>query len=192
MIEFISSYPFVLALLAAALAEFSAILVRRTAPMVGKWLWGLAGILSALSAAGLVWSFIWMVSMQPSQLQPPAVVFQAIGMLIIVPGGILLIWSVISLARQTFYAWPGARLVTKSPYDYLRRPMGVGIGLVALGLALLTSSQASWVWLLAWAILSPLLFELEEWELKMRLPGASDYFSRTPRYLPRFWIGLRK
>jgi len=122
MIEFISSYPFVLALLAAALAEFSAILVRRTAPMVGKWLWGLAGILSALSAAGLVWSFIWMVSMQPSQLQPPAVVFQAIGMLIMVPGGILLIWSVISLARQTFYAWPGARLVTKSPYDYLRRP----------------------------------------------------------------------
>ncbi len=192
MIEFISSYPFVLALLAAALAEFSAILVRRTAPMVGKWLWGLAGILSALSAAGLVLSFIWMVSMQPSQLQPPAVVFQAIGMLIIVPGGILLIWSVISLARQTFYAWPGARLVTKSPYDYLRRPMGAGIGLIALGLALLTSSQASWVWLLAWAILSPLLFELEEWELKMRLPGAADYFSRTPRYLPRFWIGLRK
>jgi len=192
MIEFISSYPFVLALLAAALAEFSAILVRRTAPMVGKWLWGLAGILSALSAAGLVWSFIWVVAMQPPQHQPPAVVFQAIGMLIVVPGGIFLIWSLISLARQTFYAWPGARLVTKSPYDYLRRPMGVGIGSIALGLALLTSSQASWVWLLTWAILSPLLFELEEWELKTRLPGAEDYFSRTPRYLPRFRIGLRK
>ena len=192
MIEFISSYPFVLALLAAALAKFSAILVRRTAPMVGKWLWGLAGILSALSAAGLVWSFIWMVATQPAQPQPPAVVFQAIGMLIIVPGGILLIWSVISLARQTFYAWPGARLVTKIPYNYLRRPMGVGIGLIALGLALLTNNQASWVWLLTWAILSPLLFELEEWELKMRLPGAEDYFRRTPRYLPRFWIGLRK
>ena len=192
MIEFISSYPFVLALLAAALAEFSAILVRRTAPMIEKWLWGLAGILSALSAAGLIWSFIWVLSMQPPQPQPPAVVFQAIGMLIVVPGGILLIWSLISLARQTFYAGPGARLVTKSPYDYLRRPMGVGIGLIALGLAVLTGSQASWVWLLTWVILSPLLFELEEWELKMRLPGAEDYFSRTPRYLPRFWIGLRK
>jgi len=192
MIEFISSYPFVLALLAAALAEFSAILVRRTAPMIGKWLWGLAGILSALSAAGLVWSFIWAVSVQPAQLQPPAVVFQVIGMLILVPGGILLIWSLISLARQTLYTWPGARLVTKSPYDYLRRPMGAGIGLIALGPALLTNNQSSWVWLLAWAILSPLLFELEEWELKMRLPGAEDYFNRTPRYLPRFWIGLRK
>ena len=192
MIEFISSYPFMLALLAAALAEFSAILVRRTAPMIGKWLWGLAGILSALSAAGLIWSFIWALSMQPPQPQPPAVVLQAIGMLIVVPGGILLIWSLISLARQTFYAGPGARLVTKSPYDYLRRPMGVGIGLIALGLAVLTGSQASWVWLLTWAILSPLLFELEEWELKMRLPGAEDYFSRIPRYLPRFWIGLRK
>ncbi|MEA1977313.1 MAG: methyltransferase [Chloroflexota bacterium] len=192
MIEFISSYPFVLAFLAAALAEFSAILVRRTAPMVGKWLWGLAGVLSALSAAGLVWSFIWAVVTQPAQLQPPAVVFQVIGMLIVVPGGILLIWSVIALARQTFYAWPGARLVTKTPYEYLRRPMGVGIGLVALGLALLTNNPAGWVWLLAWAILSPLLFELEEWELKMRLPGAEDYFNRTPRYLPRFWIGLRK
>ncbi len=192
MVEVISSYPFVLAFLAAALAEFSATLIRRTAPMMGKWLWGLAGILSTLSAAGLVWSFIWMVSMQSPQLQSPAVVFQAIGMLIMVPGGFLLIWSGMSLARQTFYAWPGARLVTKSPYDYLRRPMGVGIGLIALGLALLTNSQASWVWLLAWVILSPLLIELEEWELKMRLPGAEDYFSRTPRYLPRFWTGLRK
>ncbi len=192
MIEFISSYPFVLALLAAALAEFTAIIVRWTAPMVGKWLWGLAGILSALSAASLVWSFIWVVAVQPPQHQPQAVVFQAIGMLILVPGGILLIWSLISLARQTLYAWPGARLVTKSPYDYLRRPMGAGIGLIALGLAVLTGSQASWVWLLTWTILSLLLFELEERELKMRLPGAEDYFSRTPRYLPRFWVGLRK
>ncbi len=192
MVDFISSYPFVLALLAAALAEFSATLIRRTAPMFGKWLWGLAGILSALSAAGLVWSFIWAVSVQSPQLQPPAVISQVIGMLIAFLGGILLIWSASSLARKTFYAWPGASLVTESPYDYLRRPMGVGIGLIALGLALLTNNQASWVWLLVWAILSPLLFELEEWELKMRLPGAEDYFSRTPRYLPRFWIGLRK
>lgn len=192
MIEFISSYPFVLALLAAALAEFSAILVRRMAPTVGRWLWGLAGILSVLSAAGLVWAFVWAAVAQTPQRPPLSVVFQAIGMLVVVPGGALLAWSVISLARQTFYAWPGARLVTGSPYNYLRRPMGVGIGLIALGLALLTNSQAMWVWLLAWAIISPLLFELEEWELKMRLPGAEDYFCRTPRYLPRFWIGLRK
>ncbi|TEU00844.1 MAG: hypothetical protein E3J30_01970 [Anaerolineales bacterium] len=192
MVEFISSYPFVLALLAAALAEFTATLVRRSAPTVGKWLWELAGILSVLSAAGLVWSFIWAVSVQTTQQPPPPVVFQAVGMLIVVPGGALLVWSVILLARQTIYAWPGARLITESPYDYLRRPMGVGIGSIALGLALLTNSQASWVWLLSWAIISPLLFELEEWELKMRLPGAEDYFSRTPRYLPRFWIGLRK
>ncbi len=192
MVEFISLYPFVLALLAAALAEFSAILVRRMAPTIGKWLWGLAGILSALSAIGLVWSFIWAVSVQPPHRLPPPVIFQAIGMLIVVLGGTLLVWSVISLARQTIYAWPGARLVTESPYDYLRRPMGVGIGSIALGLALLTNSQASWVWLLAWAIISPLLFELEEWELQMRLIDARDYLSRTPRYLPRFWIGLRK
>lgn len=192
MVEFISSYPFVLALLAAALAEFSATLVRRMAPTIGKWLWWLAGILSALSAIGLVWSFIWAVSVPTLQRPPPPIIFQAIGTLIVVPGGILLVWSVISLARQTIYAWPAARLVTESPYDYLRRPMGVGIGSIALGLALLTNSQANWVWLLAWAIISPLLFELEEWELQMRLPGTEDYFRRTPRYLPRFWIGLRK
>ena len=192
MIEFISSYPFVLALLAAALAEFSAILVRRTAPIIGKWLWGLAGVLSVLSAAGFVWSFIWAVSVQTPQNPPPPVVFQAIGMLIAVLGGVLLVWSMISLARQTIYAWPGAQLITKSPYDYLRRPMGVGIGLIALGLAFLTNSQAIWVWLLAWTIISPLLFELEEWELKMRLPDAADFLTRTPRYLPRFRIGLRK
>ncbi|MCK5633508.1 MAG: hypothetical protein KAI06_00385 [Anaerolineales bacterium] len=192
MVEFISSYPFVLALLAAAMAEFTATLVRRSAPTIGKWLWKLAGILSVLSATGLVWSFIWAVSVQTTQQPPPPVVFQAVGMLIVVPGGALLIWSVISLARQTIYAWPGARLITESPYDYLRRPMGVGIGSIALGLAFLTNGQASWVWLLAWAIISPLLFELEEWELKMRLPGVEDYFSRTPRYLPRFWVGLRK
>ncbi|HUS85445.1 MAG TPA: methyltransferase [Anaerolineales bacterium] len=192
MVEYISSYPFVLALLAAALAEFSAILVRRTAPMVGKWLWGLAGILSALSAACLVWSFIWAVSLQTVQKSSSPAGFQAIGMLIVLPGGALLVWSVIALARQTIYAWPEARLITESPYNFLRRPMGVGIGLIALGFALLTNNQASWVWLLVWAIISPLLFELEEWELKMRLLGAENYLNRTPRYLPLFKIRLRR
>ncbi len=192
MVEFISSYPFVLALLAAALAEFSATLVRRMAPSVGIWLWGLAGILSALSAAGLVWSFIWAVIVPTAQHTPPPAVFQMIGILIAVAGGALLAWSVIALARQTIYAWPRARLITASPYTYLRRPMGVGIGIIAFGLALLVNNQANWVWLLAWIIISPLLFELEEWELKMRLPGAANYLSRTPRYLPRFWTRLRK
>ena len=192
MVEYISSYPFVLALLAAALAEFSAILVRRTAPMGGKWLWGLAGILSALSAACLVWSFIWAVSLQTVQKSSSPAGFQVIGMLIVLPGGALLVWSVIALARQTIYAWPEARLITESPYNFLRRPMGVGIGLIALGFALLTNNQASWVWLLVWAIISPLLFELEEWELKMRLLGAENYLNRTPRYLPLFKIRLRR
>jgi len=192
MVEYISSYPFSLALIAAALAEFSAILVRRTAPMVGRWFWGFAGILSALSAAGLVWSFIWAVSLRSPQAPPPPVFNQTIGMLIIVPGGVLLIWSLISLGRQTIYAWPRARLITRRPYNILRRPMGVGIGLIALGFALLTNNHASWVWLLVWAIISPLLFELEEWELKMRLLGAENYLNRTPRYLPLFKIRLRR
>jgi len=192
MVEFISSYPFVLALLAAALAEFSATLVRRMAPTGGQWFWGLAGILSVLSAAGLVWSFVWAVSMQTSQQTPPAAVLQAFGILTAVTGGALLVWSVSSLARQTIYAAPGTRLITASPYAYLRRPMGVGIGIIALGIALLANSQASWVWLLAWTIISPLLFELEEWELKMRFRDAADYLSKTPRYLPRFWTKLRK
>ena len=191
MVEFISLYPFVIALLAAALAELSAILIRRVAPTVGKWLWGLAGLLSVLSAAGLVWSFFWAATYS-SPSSPPPVFAQVIGLLLAVSGVALLAWAVISLARQTLYAGPMTRLITKGPYSYLRRPMGAAIGLIALGLALLNNDQANWIWLLVWVVISLALFELEEWELKMRLPGAAEYLSRTPRYLPRFKIRLRK
>ena len=191
MIDFVSSYPFVLALLAATLAEFSAILIRRTAPVVGKWSWGLAGVLSVFSVIGIVWSLLWAVSVQVSEKPAPTAVFQVIGILVSILGGILLLWSLISLGRQTVYAWPGARLITKSPFDYLRRPMGAGFGIIALGLALVTNNQANWVWLLGWVVVSPLLSELEEWELKMRIPGAAAYFRSTPRYVPRFRNDLR-
>jgi protein-S-isoprenylcysteine O-methyltransferase Ste14 len=192
MVDFISSYPFALAFLAAALAEFSAILIRRTAPNIGKWSWGLAGVLSACSVIGLVWSLIWAVSVQVSERPAPPAVFQVLGIVLALLGGTLLFRSLISLGRQTVYAWPGARLITKSPYNHLRRPMATGLGIIALGLALVTINRASWVWLLGWAILSPLLSELEEWELKERIPGAAAYFRQTPRYLPRVLSVLRK
>jgi len=179
----LSSYPFVLALLAAGLAELSAILLRRAAPTFGPWLFRAAATLSVIAAGSLVWSYTWAMNLRPAEPWGSALT-QALGAIILLLGGMLLLWSFGTLGVQSLVAHEQARLVTHGPYRLLRRPMGAAVGLLGIGGALTVGSPAMWVWFFGWLVISQPLFELEEWELLSRLQGAQDYLERTPRYLP--------
>ncbi|MFN2147980.1 MAG: methyltransferase family protein [Anaerolineales bacterium] len=180
----LSAYPFVLALLAAGLAELSAILLRRVASTIGSWLYWLAGLLSLVAAGSLIWSYTWAMSISPTSPWGNALT-QALGAILLLAGGGLLLWSLATLGVQSLLAQETSRLISHGPYRFLRRPMGVAVGLLGIGGALTSASPAMWVWFFGWLILSQPLFELEEWELQARLAGADEYLRRTPRYLPR-------
>jgi protein-S-isoprenylcysteine O-methyltransferase Ste14 len=180
----ISSYPFILALLAAGLAELSAILMRRAAPTLGRWLFWLAGLLSLVAAGSLIWSYTWAMSITPLSPWGNALT-QALGAILLLTGVGLLLWAFGTLGVQSLIAQEGSRLVTHGPYRLLRRPMGAAIALLGIGGALTSGSPAMWVWFFGWLILSQPLFELVEWELLSRVDGAQEYLQRTPRYLPR-------
>jgi protein-S-isoprenylcysteine O-methyltransferase Ste14 len=180
----LSAYPFVLALLAAGLAELSAILLRRVASTIGRWLYWLAGLLSLVAAGSLIWSYTWAMSISPTSPWGNALT-QALGAILLLAGGGLLLWSLATLGVQSLLAQETSRLISHGPYRFLRRPMGFAVGLLGIGGALTSASPAMWVWFFGWLILSQPLFELEEWELRARLAGADEYLRRTPRYLPR-------
>jgi protein-S-isoprenylcysteine O-methyltransferase Ste14 len=180
----LSSYPFVLALAAAALAELSAILIRRVGSTLGTWLYGLAGALSAIAAGCLIWSYTWAMGIAP-ETSWGNVLTQALGVLLLLAGAGLLLWSFASLGVQSLIANQQSVLVSRGPYRWIRRPMGAAVGLLGIGGALVNGSPAMWIWFFGWLVLSQPLFELEEWELLTRLPGGADYLQRTPRYLPR-------
>ncbi len=100
-------------------------------------------------------------------------------------GGVgMLLWSFASLGWRSFFAWPTASLETRHAYAHIRRPMFIGTTFLFLGVTLLLSRDALWIWMVSWLILSQPLLELEEWELRLRFPVAKDYYARTGRYIP--------
>ncbi len=179
----LSTYPFFLALLAAFLAEVSATLIRRVAATFGNWLYWLAGVLSTIAAGCLIWSYLWAISLAETN-HSAHMLLTVLGSAIVLIGGSVLVWSLITLGAQTLLAAPRSRLIKHGPYQHLRRPMGVGVGLLGIGAAMALNASTLWVWSAAWFLLSLPHFELEEWELRTRLPLAESYLERTPRYLP--------
>jgi protein-S-isoprenylcysteine O-methyltransferase Ste14 len=180
----LSSYPFVLPLLAAAIAELSAILLRRTAATLGRRLFWVAGFLSSVAAGSLIWSYTWAMSITPVTPWGSALT-QALGGIVLLAGGGLLLWSFATLGVESLVANERSRLVSHGPYRFMRRPMGAAIALLGIGGALTNGGPVMWIWLFGWLILSQPLFELEEWELRTRVNDAEAYLRRTPRYLPR-------
>jgi protein-S-isoprenylcysteine O-methyltransferase Ste14 len=63
--------------------------------------------------------------------------------------------------------------------------MTLGGMLAGLGASLIVATPAAWVCFLIWLVLVSLLQELEDWELRGRIPAARDYHARTRRYIPR-------
>lgn len=175
--------PYVLPLLAASLASLSATLLRRAASILGGWLWGLAGAVSVGAAGATVWAFLWAWGLAaPSS---PSLAAGIVGWLVAIAGLALTFWGVATLGRRTFVAGPRTRLESRPPYRYLRRPQALGWTLIGLGASLVLGTSPAWACLIVWLILDLAVVELEEWELRQRLPAAGEYFARTGRYCPR-------
>ncbi|NIS82753.1 MAG: hypothetical protein GTO14_21720 [Anaerolineales bacterium] len=187
MLDLIADYPFVLAIFAAVIAETSAILLRRIAPFFGQWCWWLSRSLTVIVYLSLSWSFYWAIRQgtDPYAIRRPILV--VVGWLGLLLGVGLIVWSVVVLGRRTFIAQSDDKLETRPPYRFLRRPMGLGLIILGLGVVLILDAKSTWTWLLVWLIVSQPLQELEEWELRHRIPGAKDYLRKTPRYIPQFW-----
>jgi protein-S-isoprenylcysteine O-methyltransferase Ste14 len=184
MVETLTTYPFILAIAAATLAEISAILIRRVAEILGMWLYWVAGVLSTVAAGCLVWSYLWARSLSEAA-QPAHTLLAVLGAGLILFGGLLLGWSSLALGIQALIVLPRASLVRHGPYRHLRRPMGAAALLLGVGAALALNAGTLWVWTVSWFLLSLPVFELEEWELRARLAGAEAYLERTPRFIPR-------
>jgi protein-S-isoprenylcysteine O-methyltransferase Ste14 len=185
MAELLSTNPFLLALLAAMVAETCAILIRAVTPSLSWWFWWLANLVSILALVSFLWSFLWATSVREDFIEILSVPETILGVLSIVGGGGMLLWSFASLGWRSFFAWPTASFETRHVYAHIRRPMFVGAALFFLGVALLLSRDALWIWMASWIVLSQPLLELEEWELRLRFPMAKDYYTRTKRYIPR-------
>jgi protein-S-isoprenylcysteine O-methyltransferase Ste14 len=177
---------FLIPLIMAFIGQTSVYLMRLTAPNFGRWLYRLADILSLLSALSLMWSLVWALMSQAVRLDVISPLETLLGFAGVLLGAGLTLWSVFTLGGKSFFGGPADEIVDRGPYGSLRRPMGVGIYLVGVGAALISGKEAVWIWLGAFFVLSLLLFELEEWELRQRIPEAADYLTRTPRFIPRF------
>lgn len=182
MLDLLSSYPFLLALVGSMVIELSAIMIRRAAQTFGGWLWYLAGALSCFGAGTLIWSLIWASIPETSAIARGTLVNFVIGPISVLGGIVWVMRSLLALGRQAFLPWPPTRVVTFPPYRGMRRPMVIGVALLAIGMALINVGTQGWIWFVVWFLLSQPLLELEEWELRSRSADAASYLDRTPRY----------
>lgn len=179
-----TDYPFLLALVAAALAELSSILLRRASTAIGRWAWYAANVLAGIATLGLLWSMIWAAN-QGRRLLPSAQSgVRVLGAFALLAGALMMFVAGRVLGRRALFPRRASRLETRPPYRFLRRPIGAGFAVMGLGAALVSENTSMWIWLGVWFLLWQPLFELEEWELRARLPRAQAYFAQTPRYIP--------
>lgn len=201
----ITDFPFVLPLLASLVGAASAVLLRRAAPVVGRWAAQIGGVLWVLSLAVNLWSLVWAYSLRlgagapgmvtsfgtygvlgPDGGDPGVSLFQLLsGLAALAAGGWLTVWVLRERARLGLVSTPLPELVERLPYRRLRRPGTGGLTLLALGLTILAESLPLWIWYVLWLPTALILAELAEWEQRRRYPELADYFRHTPRFLPR-------
>ena len=201
----IADFPFVLALVASLLAATSAALLRRAAPIAGRWAAQAGSLLWLLSLAASAWSLIWAYSLRIGPGSPgvvtsygtyglidpeqgagnPDLLQLLFGLAALGTGGWLAVWVLRERARLGVFTAPLPALAPRLPYRRVRRPGTLALILLALGLTILAESLPLWVWFVLWLPTALILAELGEAELRRQHPEMTDYFRRTPRYLPR-------
>ena len=177
---------FLIPLFMAFIGQTSVYLMRLTAPNFGRWLYRLADGLALLSGAALIWSLVWALMSQAVRLDVISPLITLLGFAAIMLGTGLTLWGAFTLGGQSFFGRPSNEVVERGPYSAFRRPMGSGMYLIGIGAALVSGKDSVWIWLGVFFVLSLFLFELEEWELRQRIPEAVDYLAKTPRFFPRF------
>ena len=149
-----------------------------------KWLLARA-VIAFLALPGIVAFLIpsLLVSRQPSRVLNP------IGLALVVPGTLLLLWCVrdfYARGRGTLAPWdPPQSLVVSGPYQYSRNPMYVAVTLILWGCALSVWSLSLAVYAGVVMIAFHLRVVLGEEPWLARTHGAqwAEYKSQVPRWL---------
>jgi hypothetical protein len=177
-------YPFLLALIGGFIVGASAVLLRRASAVLGRIFWYLSWLFSLLSTLSYLWAFYWAWISIDSAEHSINMLLVALGWILLGIGLAIVILGLVALGRRAYLPFPSDRLETRRIYAYIRRPMGLGWMIVGLGATLQVGGVAPWVCYAVWLVLAHISFELEEWELRARIPAAGEYLRQTPRYLP--------
>lgn len=119
-----------------------------------------------------------------------SLIAQGLGVAAIMLSAVCIIWGELSLGRSFRVALPESKqsLVTHGIYRYIRNPLALSVGLLALGVLLVAPS---------WLALISLILNVAGYEWKIRIEEAylreaygaayAAYCARTGRYLPRLF-----
>jgi protein-S-isoprenylcysteine O-methyltransferase Ste14/pimeloyl-ACP methyl ester carboxylesterase len=115
--------------------------------------------------------------------------FNAIGLVLVIPGVTLLIWCVrkfLVTGKGTLAPWdPPTRLVSAGPYRCSRNPMYVGVVVILLGWSVAFQSWPLLLYalLVKVAFLLRVLFGEEPWLARTHGRAWTEYVARVPRWL---------
>jgi protein-S-isoprenylcysteine O-methyltransferase Ste14 len=125
-------------------------------------------------------------------LSLPVALLPAIAGAALIGGGLLLMYTTISLfarvGQGTLAPWdPTRRLVVLGPYRHVRNPMISGVMSILLGEGLLLGSSATLAWFSIFVALNAIFIPLfEEPDLARRFgDDYLDYRRNVPRWVPR-------
>lgn len=122
-----------------------------------------------------------------TQARPTPVWVFVVGSALFCAGGALGLWSVAAMGKNRAASpepVPGGELVATGPYQWVRHPMYLGMGLSLAGWVCLTGSHLGMWMLIPMAAVLMGKARVEETLLLGRHPGYGDYASRTGRFLP--------
>jgi len=147
--------------------------MKPTSDLAGKLLYSIVFIV-------LIPVFLWLWARYTSDLiRLPAISSKAAGWIMIISGGLLMLWAMAALWRLgrglPMNAYPPALFVTGGPYRLLRHPIYWGFAILMIGFFLFTGS-ASGLWLVSpLTILGMIALVLgyEKPDLKKRFPDKA-------------------
>ena len=207
--NWIAGFPFVLSLMAGTAAYAGGMLLRRGLALAtdGRAPGWPSAILRSLGLVCMAASFVWAWSLQPrvgqvglittlgtyspaalanENLTPGQLAF-VVGSGLLVLGGLALAgWALSARIRNTVVGLPPDRLAERAPYDRIRRPLTLGIGLALLGGTLLAGTLGAWACLILAVVLGWILQEFDDLDLRSRFAWVADQQRRIPRFIPRF------
>jgi protein-S-isoprenylcysteine O-methyltransferase Ste14 len=206
--NWIAGFPFVLILTAGVAAYAGGLLLRRglalaTDERAPGWP---SAILRGLGLVCMAASFVWTWSLQPRVGQvglittlgtysPAALTRETltagqlafvVGCGLLVLGGLALAgWALNARIRNAVVGHPPDRLAERAPYNRIRRPLTLGIGLALLGGTLLAGTLSAWACLILATGLGWILQEFDDLDLRSRFAWVADQQRRIPRFIPR-------
>jgi len=207
--NWVAGFPFVLSLMAGAAAYAGGLLLRRGLALAtdGRAPGWPSVVLRGLGLACMAASFAWAWSIQPrfgqvglittlgtyspaaltrGTLTPGQLALVA-GCALLALGGLALAgWALNARIRNVVVGHPPDHLAERAPYNTIRRPLTLGIGLALLGGTILAGTLSAWVCLFLATGLGGILQEFDDLDLRSRLGWVAEQQRRIPRFIPRF------